>query len=191
MAEGQYMPAFTGVISMIAFIGLVIYTLHTRRMWRFAQQSRNDLLRPYFVLSGKPQELGAFNTEISIVNLGAHAVDATTWEHNVSDTFVLKPAIFENTSNNIVEFVGPMLKDQHYQFILRHGGAMNHLLIVDCRDTAQRKHQFALHRKMTRDRQHVSYEGRMLLPGEYLPFAQSVILRVRKSWNAKAKRKRR
>jgi len=170
-------------MSLAALVGLIFYTLYTRRMMWIAQDSRNAELMPYFVVDAW-QDLDAFSTSVTLTNLGAHAVNVTAWEQRVSDGFSIGSTFLEKTRNYPYPeiFFGTLRKDTSKTIAVHHGSARKHLAVLDCLDTAQRRHQFAILRSQRADFSG-EFHAKMLFQVDYLPPFQAWVMKMRTRWN--------
>lgn len=184
LTYGQNATAVAAVVSVIAFFGLLLYTVYTKRMWWISQQTRDDALKPYLVLESI-QDIDAFRSRVILTNLGANAVNTSIWQQHVTDSFQFKPMFWENKSNNPVEFVGTFRSNQTKEFAYLHGSSPAHIMVIDFKDVAKKRHQFAIYRKHDFATNRLEYDGRMLHPDDYLPFGQALPIRIGNWWRTR------
>jgi hypothetical protein len=179
LAYGNNAAALTCVVSLVAFIGLFFYTLYTRKMMWIAQQSRNSELMPYFVLNSV-EELNTFRSKITLMNLGAHAVNARFWQQPVSKNFSITPIFLENSSSIPTVWIGPFKKDTTSDFLMTHNAIDRFLVVIDYEDTAQQRHQSRIFRIQSVN--NANYQVNNLIPTAYLPFWRGLRIRIRNWW---------
>jgi hypothetical protein len=176
LASGNNATAVATVTAILAFIGLWFYTVYARRMMQIAQETRRAETYPYFVIRGEPL-VEPQHMRLELMNIGGNAAKVEGWGQNVSDQFRLASVYFERGPSVSENFYGAILKNEKLQVEILRSAATRTLMVLNCTDTRQGRHQFAMLMDWN-DYGH-TVEGRMLHPDVFLPFWQRRVTRIR------------
>lgn len=148
LTYGQNAAGVQTITAVLAFFGLIAYTVYTRRMKTLQQETRRGELFPTLALSTYQDEGTGISVGIRNVGRGA-ALNAKFWHQPVSekyelDEFMLVPKIPVETS-----FLGALMEGESKTIEIDISGflAKKYLFVLDCHDVLGGKHQFRVLRR--------------------------------------------
>lgn len=165
--SGNNATAVAAVTAILAFIGLWFYTAYTRRMMLVAQETRRAEIYPYLVIRG--QAAGPQHVDLDLMNIGGHAAKVEGWGQTVSKQFQLASIYLERDAGVNNTFYGVILKNQTFNINILRNAATRTLMVLNCTDTRQRRHQFTILVTWNDEHGTTIVEGKMLEPPDMFP----------------------
>jgi len=188
LTYGQNAAGLQTITGVLAFIGLIAYTIYTRRMKNLQEQTRRGELFPTLAVSSYREEGARVIVGIRNVGRGA-ALNVKFWHQPVSNEFELdefmlvrkEPFLFGTV------FLGALMEGESRELEVPVSTYLRskYLFVVDCHDVLGGRHQFRILRTGEPGRQIHDLQAWMVGDTTFLPWWT----RMRKRREEKRRRK--
>lgn len=187
LTYGQNASGVQTITAVLAFLGLIAYTVYTRRMKTLQEETRRGELFPTLAVSDYQENGVTISIDIRNVGRGA-ALDVKFWHQFVSNAFELDGFMLVPTVSAGALFLGALMEGEAKTIEAKVPTFLRekYLFVVDCHDVLGGQHQYRVLRHGESGTKAFQLQTFMVQSPTFLPWLTRVRLKKEEKRRRKA-----